>query len=178
MKSVESNTDVGAPSWTRVEGTLMSTARAVRRAYDRVFAAIDLNLSEATVLAHLADAGPMSQVELARRVGNSRARVGAYIDALETKGALTRNGDPDDRRVWLVDLTPSGRDLWRRSVELDASLRRQLRDGTTSAEREQLDAALRRIEQNVAALLADHAGPTTAGGSARLNRTTRRTRTT
>ncbi len=172
MIAAEITTDLGAPSWTRVEGTLMSTARAVRRAYDHVFSEIDLNLSEASVLAHLADSGPITQVELARRIGNSRARIGVNVDTLEGKGAVMRRADPQDRRVWLVGLTPTGRQLWERSVELDVSLRRRMRHGTTAAARDQLDTALRQIEQNVAALLAGEpdAASTPPSGSERTRR--------
>ncbi|MCU1449143.1 MAG: putative MarR family transcriptional regulator, partial [Acidimicrobiales bacterium] len=64
----------------------MSTARAVRRAYDRRFRETGVNLGEASVLAHLADGGPLTQVELATRIGTGRANVGLLIDSLERKG--------------------------------------------------------------------------------------------
>jgi MarR family transcriptional regulator for hemolysin len=131
----------------------MSAARSVRRAYDRAFAEIDINLSEASLLAHLADGGALSQVELARRVGTGRARVGVHIDSLEAKGAVRRDADPDDRRVWLVSLEPLGFDLWQRSVEADRALRKELRAGTTQEERAVFDAALTRIRANADAFL-------------------------
>lgn len=130
----------------------MSAARAVRRAYDQRLAAIGLNLTEASVLAHLADAGALSQVEVARRIGTSRARVGAHIDALEAKGALRRRPHPTDRRVWMVELTAHGRQLWERSVQIDQALRRVLRAGTTAADRRQLDALLMRVQRNLDAM--------------------------
>lgn len=132
----------------------MAVARSVRRAYDAAFAEIDINLSEASVLAHLADGGALSQVELARRVGTGRARVGVHIDSLEAKGAVRRDADPDDRRVWLVSLEPLGFDLWQRSVDADRALRKELRAGTTQEERAALDAALTRIRDNAEAFLA------------------------
>jgi DNA-binding MarR family transcriptional regulator len=141
--------DLDAPAWTLVEGTLMSTARAVRRAYDRCFSELGVNLAEASVLAHLGDGGPMNQVELARRIGTSRARIGVVIDSLQAKGAVERRADPADRRVWLVGLTPAGRDLWDRTIKVDQSVRKYLRIGTTATEREQLDTLLGLIHRNV-----------------------------
>jgi len=47
--------ELDAPPWSRVEGTLLSTARAVRRAYDAALAELGVNLSKASVLAHLKD---------------------------------------------------------------------------------------------------------------------------
>jgi MarR family transcriptional regulator for hemolysin len=131
----------------------MATARSVRRAYDAAFAEVNVNLSEASILAHLANGGALSQVELARRIGAGRARVGVHVDTLEAKRAVRRDPDPHDRRVWLVSLTPAGLDLWQRSVEVDRALRRHLRAGTTRAERAALDAVLARIRHNADAAL-------------------------
>jgi DNA-binding MarR family transcriptional regulator len=140
--------ELDAPPWSRVEGTLLSTARAVRRAYDAALAKAGVNLSEASVLAHLQDAGPLTQTELARRIGTGRARVGAWIDGLVAKGAVVRRPDPHDRRVWMVALTPAGRTLWAETARIDRSIRRVLRDGTSDDDRARLDALLRTINRN------------------------------
>jgi MarR family transcriptional regulator, transcriptional regulator for hemolysin len=140
--------ELDAPPWSRVEGTLLSTARAVRRAYDAALARAGVNLSGASVLAHLQTAGPLTQTELARRIGTGRARVGAWIDGLVAKGAVVRQPDPGDRRVWMVALTPSGRTLWAQTARIDRSIRRVLRDGTSPEDRARLDALLRTINRN------------------------------
>lgn len=144
------------PQWARVEGTIMSTARVMRRAYDRVFAEFGLNLAEATVLAHLID-GELTQSELARRVGTSRARIGGLIDALEPKGAVRRVAHATDRRMWLVTLTQGGHALWESAGAADRDLRKRLRAGTTAQQRDQLDKALNLIQKNARDLLIDEA---------------------
>jgi DNA-binding MarR family transcriptional regulator len=135
----------------------MSTARAVRRAYDGAFAKIGVNLSEASVLAHLQTSGPLTQTELARCIGTGRARMGAWIDGLEAKGAVVRQADPHDRRVWNVALSPAGRKLWAETARIDKTIRRQLRTGTSEDDRAVLDALLMRIHQNAQALKDDEA---------------------
>lgn len=145
------------PPWARVEGTIMSTARVMRRAYDRVFADIGINLAEATILAHLVD-GELTQSELARRVGTSRARVGGSIDSLVAKGAVRRVADAADRRVWLVNLTTDGRGMWERSVAADRELRKRMRMGTTDKQRDQLDESLILIQCNVLDFLDEDSG--------------------
>jgi MarR family transcriptional regulator for hemolysin len=142
----------GEPPWARVEGTIMSTARAMRRAYDRAFADIGINLAEATILAHLVD-GQLTQSELARRVGTSRARIGGSIDSLMPKGAVERVADTADRRIWLVTLTDEGRSMWERSVAADRELRKRIRVGTTAKQREQLDEVLTVLHKNLLAHL-------------------------
>lgn len=145
--------ELDAPPWSRVEGTLLSTARAVRRAYDAALAELGVNLSEASVLAHLQDGGPLTQTELARRIGTGRARMGAWIDALTAKGAVVREADPHDRRVWQVALTPAGRKLWEETVRVDRSIRRVLRSGSTAEDRARLDALLTLINHNADTLV-------------------------
>jgi MarR family transcriptional regulator for hemolysin len=140
----------------------MSTARAMRRAYDRAFADIGINLAEATILAHLVD-GQLTQSDLARRVGTSRARIGASIDSLVPKGAVERVADAADRRVWLVTLTDEGRAMWERSVAADRELRKRVRIGTTSKQREQLDELLMVMQKNLLDLLDE--GPHIPAGS-------------
>ena len=144
--------ETNAPSWARVEGTLMTTARAVRRAYDRCLATADVNFTEASILAHLADAGPYTQVELARLLGTGRAQIGLHIDSLVRKGVVERRADPTDRRVWKIHMTPKGADVWQSTVEIDRHVRERLRANTTPAQRHQLDEVLRQIGENAGAL--------------------------
>jgi DNA-binding MarR family transcriptional regulator len=145
--------ELDAPPWSRVEGTLLSTARAVRRAYDAAFAELGVNLSEASVLAHLRDGGPLTQTELARRIGTGRARMGAWIDNLVAKGAVVREADPHDRRVWNVVLTPVGQQLWEQTARVDRTIRKVLRAGSTPEDRARLDALLTLINRNADTLI-------------------------
>jgi MarR family transcriptional regulator for hemolysin len=121
--------------------------------YDHELNAAGLTLAEASLLAHLAASGELMQVDLARQLRTSKARVGVYIDQLEVRGAVQRRPDPADRRVWRIRLTDVGRALWERSVEIDRDVRRSLRVGTSAAERAVLDAVLLRIERNARRLL-------------------------
>jgi MarR family transcriptional regulator, transcriptional regulator for hemolysin len=145
--------ELDAPPWSRVEGTLLSTARAVRRAYDAAFEELGVNLSEASVLAHLRDGGALTQTELARRVGTGRARMGAWIDSLVAKGAVVREADPNDRRVWKVALTPDGQHLWEQTARVDRTIRKVLRAGSTTEDRARLDALLTLINRNADTLV-------------------------
>ncbi len=151
--------ELDAPPWSRVEGTLLSTARAVRRAYDAALAELGVNLSEASVLAHLRDSGPLTQTELARRIGTGRARMGAWIDGLVAKGAVVREADPQDRRVWKVALTPAGENLWGETARIDRSIRRVLRAGSTPEDRARLDALLTLINRNADTLVSGGSRP-------------------
>ncbi len=56
--SVEVQHELDAPPWRRFESTLMATSRQIRRAYDGRLEKVDLNLSEACLLAYVVEHGP------------------------------------------------------------------------------------------------------------------------
>ena len=150
-----SSHELDAPPWLRVESTIMATARAIRQSYDQRFNDLDLNLSEASVLAYVAEHGALSQTQIAKSLGLGRAATGALIDVLEDRALVQRQTDPDDRRVWLVEITIAGKELVEEVYVRDQILRKQLRNGITRQERQQLAAVLVRLGNNLASVLAE-----------------------
>jgi DNA-binding MarR family transcriptional regulator len=71
---------------------------------------------ECAVLIAIDDRAPLSQQEVARRMGVDRTTMVALIDDLEHKGLVQRRQDPDDRRKNVVVLTDAGRDTLRRAT--------------------------------------------------------------
>ena len=147
--------ELDAPPWLRVESTIMATARAIRQCYDQRFADLGLNLSEASLLAFVEESGPLTQTRLAQRLGLGRAATGSVIDSLERRGLVERQPDPDDRRVWLVTVTRSGKDLVEQVNASDQVLRSELRACISRTDRQQLAALLVRLQENLAAALDD-----------------------
>ena len=147
--------ELDAPPWLRVESTIMAPARAVRQAYDLRFAELGLNLSEASLLAYVEESGALTQTRLAERLGIGRAAMGSVIDSLEKRGLVERNPDPDDRRVWLVDLTAAGKEMVQQVTERDLVLRKELRAGISRDDRQKLAEVLVALGNNLAAVLAD-----------------------
>ena len=150
-----SSHELDAPPWLRVESTIMATARAIRQSYDQRCSDLDLNLSEASVLAYVAEHGALSQTQIAKSLGLGRAATGALIDVLEDRALVQRQTDPDDRRVWLVEITIAGKELLEEVYVRDQILRKQLRNGITRQERQQLAAVLVRLGNNLASVLAE-----------------------
>ena len=141
--------ELDAPPWLRVETTLMGAAQAIRNAYDVRLAPLGLTLSLASLLAYVADFGPVNQTRAAEHLGQGRASTGAQVDRLEQLGHVARWPDPEDRRVGMVAITASGRERVDRLNEIDAVLRAQLRSGISRAERQQLAAVLVRLQRNL-----------------------------
>jgi DNA-binding MarR family transcriptional regulator len=148
--------ELDASPWLRVESTLMATARLVREVFDARLAALGLNLTQASLLGYVAEFGATTQTRLADRLGIGRAAIGSIVDRLERDGHVARGPDPDDRRVWIVDITPSGRALVDQVRAVDEVLRAELRRGIGREERQALAWVMTRLQHNLRAALDAH----------------------
>ncbi|NQY57520.1 MAG: MarR family transcriptional regulator [Ilumatobacteraceae bacterium] len=145
--------ELDSPPWLRVETTLMATARLVRQAFDCRLATLDLNLTQASLIAYVAEFGATSQTRLADHLGIGRAAIGTVIDQLQRRGFVERTPDPNDRRVWRVDVTDNGRALAADIAEVDEVLRAELRYGIGREERQALAWVMTRLQNNVDAAI-------------------------
>lgn len=114
-----------------------------------------LGLSEARwqCLLHLSRAdAPLSQVELAERMGISPPTLVKLLDRLEEDDWVKRLPEPGDRRAKRIHLTDRARAMARRIEDEAARLRQELLAGTTADERRAFVAMLRHLEQRAEAL--------------------------
>lgn len=74
-------------------------------------AGVRLSLSETFALGELAEAGALSQQELAARLGLEKSTVSRLAGGLEGRGWISRERDPEDRRHYRLQLTAEGRDV-------------------------------------------------------------------
>jgi DNA-binding MarR family transcriptional regulator len=92
------------------------------------------------VLSTLAESGPLTQIELATTMAIDRTAMVYLLDDLEQRKLVERVRSPQDRRAFMIHLTPAGRAVQRRAAAaldgaaetlltpLDAADRRQLID--------------------------------------------------
>ena len=71
---------------------------------------------EPFVLHELLRRGTLTPLQMAASMGATSGRVSTVLAALEKKGLITRDVDPDDRRVVCVSLTDAGRERARADV--------------------------------------------------------------
>ncbi len=89
---------------------LLRTAGALDRAATDVLADLDLTAGAFGALLELDSAGDrgLAPSELARRLAVARRTATLYVDILTRHGWAERHAHPDDRRMVLARLTPSG----------------------------------------------------------------------
>ena len=100
------------------------------------------------VLSTLAESGPLTQIELATTMAIDRTAMVYLLDDLEQQKLVERVRSPQDRRAFMIHLTPAGRAAQRRAA---AAL-----DGAAETLLTPLDAADRRHLIDLLARVAAH----------------------
>ena len=71
----------------------------------------DLSMWGYAVLLALDESPVRTQAALAEAIGADKTRIIPTLDELQSKGYIGRRADPDDRRVRLLAITDSGREV-------------------------------------------------------------------
>jgi MarR family transcriptional regulator for hemolysin len=106
----------------RFSAALHGTARAWRLALDRRLKHLGISQASWMAIAFTAKEGaPLSQTQLANRVGVEDPTMVATIDRLVKAGYMLRTPSETDRRVKLLSLTPAGLEIYHKvKVEAEA----------------------------------------------------------
>lgn len=139
------------PARTPVGLRLSRAARTVSRAFDDVLAEAGGSLPVWLVLISLKSRRLRNQRELAEAVGIREATLTHHLNAMDAQGLITRQRDPANRRVHLVELTPAGEAAFHRMRGAATAFDQRLRAGLGEAELAALEDLLGRLERNVAA---------------------------
>ena len=93
----------------------------------------------------------IDQAALSALIGYDRATIGGVIDRLEARKWLARSASPNDRRVKLVRITPSGRQALARALPAVRAVQETLMTPLGAGDRKQ-------FERLCAKILAHHLG--------------------
>ncbi len=111
----------------RFSDVLHSTSRAWRQAVDRRLKYLGVSQASWMTIAFAAKArSPLSQSELADKLGVEGATMVAMIDRLVKAGLVLREASTTDRRVKRVVLTPAGAKIYERVKAEAVALREEL----------------------------------------------------
>ena len=85
-----------------------------------IFGKFDLTVTKYSVLrtlAHVPSPVSMTALKDSLFVQRSSSNITQIVDDLEARALVRRIASPTDRRVWLVEITPAGRELLRQTDE-------------------------------------------------------------
>jgi DNA-binding MarR family transcriptional regulator len=129
-------------------GRLGRVVALVGASIEEVFARHGLTIADFDVLAALRRAGDpyvLRPTDISRQLMLSPAGITSRLDRLERAGMIERSPDPDDRRSWLIRLTPQGRRAVDAAVTDHVANEERLLSPLTKAQRTALDDALRAL---------------------------------
>jgi MarR family transcriptional regulator, transcriptional regulator for hemolysin len=114
----------------RFSGALHNTSCSWRQALDRRLKYLGVSQASWMTIAVAAKAGsPLSQSELADRLGVEGATMVAMVDRLVKVGLVVREPSTTDRRVKRVVLTDEGKSLYGKVLAEAAAFRQELLAG-------------------------------------------------
>jgi DNA-binding MarR family transcriptional regulator len=125
--------------------TLSSLGYTISQRFKQTLAPFDLEPREFALLRSVAYDEGQSQQTLGDRLQIPRSRMVAIVDELEQRGHLERRASPDDRRVRLLHLTDTGRQLLQQAFAQALTYERQISAPLSPQEREHLLDLLERV---------------------------------
>ena len=127
---------------------LHQLARDVTTQLDRRLAPLGITTQQAALL-HNAASGGASPSQLMEAVGTDTAGMSKLLDRLEAKGLIERRPNPSDRRSVMIEPTERGQALVPELTPVFSQVARQLFDGFSDSEVENLTSSLRRMGENL-----------------------------
>lgn len=98
-------------SRNRIYFLLQRSAHALKKRADAELAASgDMTTAQAAVMVVVSSNGPVSQKHIADTLMQRESAVTTMADRLLKAGYVTRKRSAEDRRAWLLDATPKGRE--------------------------------------------------------------------
>jgi DNA-binding MarR family transcriptional regulator len=114
------------------------------------------------VLSTLAESGPLTQIELAITMSIDRTAMVYLIDELEVQTLVERVRSPQDRRAFLIHLTPGGRRAQRKAATALAGAADTLLTPLDAAERRHLVDLLAKVAAHWQQVSASQQNPGTS----------------
>jgi MarR family transcriptional regulator for hemolysin len=139
---------VPAPISLPIGLRLSQAARVVERAFEEALSEAGGTLPVWLILLNLKIGKPANQRELAEAVGVREATLTHHLNAMDTRGLITRTRDAANRRVQVVALTEAGEAAFARLRDTAVAFDARLRAGLADADLATLAALLGRLAAN------------------------------
>jgi DNA-binding MarR family transcriptional regulator len=94
-----------------------------------------INGRDLAVLSTVASEEPLSQLEVAARLGVDRTSIGDLLDTLEVRGLIERRRSPEDRRRNIVALTAHGENTLEKAEQVRIKVEQAFLAPLTSSHR-------------------------------------------
>lgn len=128
---------------------ICQSARRVYQYLDSLFSEYDITPEQWAIIKQLLQEEGISQKELSIAVRKDQNTTKAIVDKLTNKGYIYREGNPLDKRAFILTLTPKAREIAPKLSKLDEEMIDTLKEGLSSEELDTLANILKKIQRNL-----------------------------
>lgn len=125
------------------------SAKMIKRTMDKSLAEYSITTSQWSVLKLLNSRGELTQTQIALELRGDKATVGEVILRLCDKGYIVKTFDKNDRRAFVVSLTPEAKKIISRMEEMAGKVTETALQGVHEDERQVLYKTLNKIIKNL-----------------------------
>ena len=118
--------------------TLTMLSYLISEVMEKALQRFDLRVREYRLLRILSVDGPQRQNALGAQLGIDRTTAVDLVDDLESRGLAKRERAKDDRRAYLISLTPQGKRIISKAIVEVSKTERKVFDPIRSRERDEL----------------------------------------
>lgn len=130
---------------------LDATLKVIKQDLTRRFRekGIDITPEQFAMLSTLVEKGELAQKELASHTFKDAPTVSRIIDLLVKKGWINRVADADDRRKYILSLTPAGSSIFEQASPIVHDAREVGWNGLSDEDYNKLTSILERVVENI-----------------------------
>lgn len=143
---------------TSIAFLLAQVGAGAARQFAKALEPLSFSPSDAGILRLLVRSPGISQQELAKRLDMHASRLVGVIDALEKRGLVAREPNPEDRRVYSLHLTAAGQEALSAIGTVARAHSENICAGLSEEEQLQLGAALEKIASQLGLRAGVHPG--------------------
>ena len=101
------------------------------------------------ILQKLYESDNLTQVELANLLSKDKPNITRIIDVMEKNNLVQRNADPNDRRKYLIGLTPYAKSIKEELFSIVKTIKKKAYQGLSTSDLTMLKTHLNRIFENL-----------------------------
>lgn len=129
---------------------VIEVGRLYGKRYDELAkSSIELTRAQCRMIAYLAHYGDMNQASVAELLEVAPISAGRLLERMEEGGWVVRTPNPNDRREWMVSLTPKAAAVLTGARRVGDEVQAEALAGFTQEEAEQFSAMLQRVRTNL-----------------------------
>ena len=131
-------------------GFLIAKARnTLKSEFEKELKPYSLSYAHRIILVRLSEKEGLTQKELAQDTYFEQSNLTLMLDKLELKGLVKRSAKENDRRAYIVTITPEGEKLRDVLVRMGETIMERALSGLNGGQKEELSKMLQRIYANL-----------------------------